>query len=53
MSEEPPHSEHESFPRGAAGPPQALPAGANVVLLLLSIAVLGGTLALLAWLIFV
>lgn len=39
-----------SFPRGGGGPPQALPRGANVVLLLVSLLALGTTLATLAWL---
>jgi hypothetical protein len=38
-----------SFPRGGAGPPQPLPKGANIVLLLVSILALGAMLATLAW----
>jgi hypothetical protein len=37
------------FPRGGGGPPQPLPRGANVALLLISLFALAGTLFLLAW----
>lgn len=39
-----------SFPRGGGGPPQALPKGSNLVLLVVSLLALGTTLATLAWL---
>lgn len=47
--DEPP-SEDRSFPRGGRGPPQPLPRGANLLLLLVSLAVLGAVLAFGAWL---
>jgi len=44
-------AEHRgSFPRGGSGPVVPLPKGATVSLLLLSLAVLGTVLAILAWL---
>lgn len=51
MSDEAPESGKRpaSFPRGGGGPPQALPKGANVVLLVVSVLALGATLATLAW----
>lgn len=38
-----------SFPRGGAGPPQALPKGANVALVVISVLALGAMLGLMAW----
>jgi hypothetical protein len=38
------------FPRGGGGPPQPLPRGSNVALVVVSVLALGGTMLLLAWL---
>lgn len=38
-----------SFPRGGGGPPQPLPKGASILLVLVSAATLIGTIAFLAW----
>jgi hypothetical protein len=50
MSDDEPRPEPVSFPRGGGGPPQALPRGANVVLVVVSLLALGTTVATLAWL---
>ncbi len=49
VSGKPATPEPVSFPRGGAGPPQALPKGAHGLLVVVSIVALGGTLALLWW----
>jgi hypothetical protein len=45
MSDPPP----ASFPRGGAGPPQALPKGANLALVLVSVLALAAAVGTLAW----
>jgi hypothetical protein len=40
----------EEFPRGGGAPPQPLPRGANLVLVLVSVGTLVGLVAFLAWL---
>jgi hypothetical protein len=40
----------DDFPRGGAAPPQPLPRGANLALILISVGVIGSAVAMLAWL---